>query len=56
VEVTDANELDALALDSALAAQHGRDLATRFAGAPDRMSNAAWHTCIDQLGAYGIMW
>jgi hypothetical protein len=51
VEVTAANELDALAHDSDLAARHGGGLFTLFAGARDRLSGTAWQACVDLLGA-----
>jgi pimeloyl-ACP methyl ester carboxylesterase len=51
VEVTAANELDALAHNAALAAEHGAGLFALFAGARGRMSDAAWRACVDLLGA-----
>jgi hypothetical protein len=51
VEVTAANELDALAHNSAVAAEHGAGLFSLFAGARDRLSDAAWAACVDQLCA-----
>jgi pimeloyl-ACP methyl ester carboxylesterase len=53
VEVTAANELDALAHNSALAAEHGASLFALFAAARDRLSDAAWRACVDLLGAQG---
>jgi pimeloyl-ACP methyl ester carboxylesterase len=49
IEITAANELDALAHNHALLAEHGADLSTLFAGARDRLSDAAWRACVDLL-------
>lgn len=54
VEVTAANELDALAHNSTLLAEHGAGLLALFAGARDRLSDAAYRACVDLLGVRGI--
>ena len=53
MEVTAANELDALAHNQALLAEHGADLLTLFTGARDHLSDRAWRACVDLLGAQG---
>ncbi len=53
MEITAANELDALAHNHALLAEHGADLFTLFTGARDHLSDSAWRACMDLLGARG---
>lgn len=53
LEITAANELDALSHNRALLAEHGADLFTLFTGARDRLSDVAWRACVDLLGAPG---
>jgi hypothetical protein len=53
IEITAANELDALAHNHALLAEHGADLFTLFAGARGHLSDSAWRACVDLLGAQG---
>jgi pimeloyl-ACP methyl ester carboxylesterase len=53
MEVTAANELDALAHNQALLAEHGADLVALFTGARDHLSDSAWRACVDLLGAQG---
>jgi hypothetical protein len=54
VEVTAANELDALAHNSTLLAEHGSGLFALFAGARGHLSDAAYRACVDLLGVRGI--
>jgi hypothetical protein len=54
VEITAANELDALTHNDALLAEHGADLFTLFTGARDHLSDAAWRACVELLGAREI--
>jgi hypothetical protein len=54
VEVTAANELDALAHNSDLATEHGAGLFALFTRARDHLSDAAWRACVDLLGAQEI--
>jgi hypothetical protein len=54
VEVTAANELDALAQNPALLAEHGAGLFALFTGARERLSDAAYRACVDLLGAREI--
>jgi pimeloyl-ACP methyl ester carboxylesterase len=54
VEVTAANELDALAHNPALAAAHGAGLFALFARARECLPDAAWRACVDLLGAQEI--
>jgi len=54
VEVTAANELDTLAHNSTLVAEHGAGLFALFAAVRDRLSDAAWRACVDLLGAQGV--
>ncbi|HTA14083.1 MAG TPA: alpha/beta hydrolase, partial [Solirubrobacteraceae bacterium] len=51
MEVTAANELDALAHNQALLAEHGAGLFTLFTGARDHLSDSAWRASVDLLGA-----
>lgn len=53
VEITVANELDVLAHNPALAAQHGAGLWRLFSGARARMSSAAWQSCLRLFGDGG---
>lgn len=53
VEITAANEIDALAHSQALLAEHGADLFKLFTGARDHLSDSAWRACVNLLGAYG---
>lgn len=51
LEVTAANELDALAHNRILAAERGAGLFALFAAVRDRLSASAWRACVDLLGA-----
>ena len=53
VEITAANELDALTHNHALLVEHGADLFTLFTGARDHLSDSAWRACVDLFGAQG---
>ena len=53
MEVTAANELDALAHNQATARNTARTLLTLFTGARDHLSDRAWRGCVDLLGAQG---
>ena len=51
LEITAANELDALAHNHALLSEHGADLFKLFTGARNLLSETAWHACVNLLGA-----
>ncbi|HEX3910955.1 MAG TPA: hypothetical protein VHW67_09670 [Solirubrobacteraceae bacterium] len=53
VEITAANELDALAHNPALLAEHGADLFELLTRARDLLSDPAWRACAGLLGAQG---
>ena len=52
-ELTAANELDIVAHNPLMAAEHGADLLDLFTRARDRLSDAAWRACVALLGNRG---
>jgi hypothetical protein len=54
LEVTAANELDALTHNRALLAEHGASLFALFTAARDHLSDTAWRACADLLSAQGV--
>lgn len=53
LEITAANELDALAHNHTLLSEHGAELFTLFKSTRRYLSEAAWRACVDLLGAMG---
>jgi hypothetical protein len=53
LEITAANELDALAHNHTLLSEHGAELFTLFKSARSGLSETAWRACVDLLGALG---
>lgn len=53
LEITAANELDALAHNHTLLSEHGKELFTLFKSTRSRLSETAWRACVDLLGAMG---
>jgi pimeloyl-ACP methyl ester carboxylesterase len=53
IEITAANELDALAHNYTLLAEHGKDLLALFTRTRDYLSDSAWRACVDLLSAQG---
>ncbi len=53
LEITAANELDALAHNRTLLSEHGAELFTLFKSTRRYLSETAWRACVDLLGAMG---
>ena len=53
IEITAANELDALAHNHTLLSEHGAELFTLFKSTRSRLSETAWRACVNLLGATG---
>ncbi len=53
LEITAANELDALAHNHTLLSEHGAELFTLFKRMRNCLSETAWRACVDLLGARG---
>jgi catechol 2,3-dioxygenase-like lactoylglutathione lyase family enzyme len=53
LEITAANELDVVAHNPAMAAEHGAGLLRLFTHSRERLSDAAWRACVQALGPHG---